>query len=193
MDMNIDEQWLELSRFNTNNRSISAVSNTGKFRRVDGTEGILGLRQIISTKCGRIRAHRIIAEHFLITVKRPDQNQIDHITHYPTEYHVNNVLNLRWCTNRENSNFDEARANKSVYTGEMANRWKGESIGAYQRYNRALKEYRRNPTEENLAALKEARLIRREYLRHLRDKKLRQEFPIDGLVTISPASSTVCG
>jgi len=175
MDMNIDEQWLDLPRVKKRKNYIVAISNTGKYKRVDGTVGILELRQ-------RLRYHgelelcsHIIAEHFLITVKRPDQNQIDHITHYPTEYNVNDVRNLRWCTNAENHRFEEARENnskakKGTRIGENNHHWKGDSAKAPAKYRRALKEYRRNPTEENLATLKEARLKCNEWKRLRRAK-----------------------
>ena len=58
-------------------------------------------------------------------------------------------------------------------TGDKHPSWKGDDVGPTCVYNRARKEYERNPTEENLAALQEARLRRREY-RHLRAKKSRQ-------------------
>lgn len=50
-------------------------------------------------------------------------------------------------------------------TGEKHPTWKGDSAKPCAKYRRALKEYRRNTTEENLAALKEARLNRQEYKR----------------------------
>lgn len=43
--------------------------------------------------------HRLIAENFLITVKRPDQKYIDHID---GNKHNNDVLNLRWVNQSEN-------------------------------------------------------------------------------------------
>ena len=38
---------------------------------------------------------------------------VDHITHYPTNYNVNDIRNLRWCTKSENNNFDERRKDLS--------------------------------------------------------------------------------
>jgi hypothetical protein len=182
MDMNIDEQWLELHRLRNQKNYIVAISNTGKYRKADGTECILGLRQKVWYYRKLKLCHRIIADHFLITVKRPDQICIDHITHKPSEYNVNDVRNLRWCTPKENSNFEEAKDNQSgeknsMYgrTGEKNPYWKGDTVGPLGAYKRARKEYDRNPTQENLAALEEARLIKNEYQRHLRRaKKSRQ-------------------
>jgi hypothetical protein len=168
----IDEQWYEIQRIHTNNQSIAALSNTGKYRRVDGSEGILDLRHKVQHKGTKQLAYRIIAEHFLITVKRPDQNQIDHITHHPMEYNVNDVRNLRYCTQTENTNFDEAKENgkfckigkkNPMYgktgenspmwgrTGDKHPHWKGDSVGPVGRYKRAKKLYKAGKiTEEEL-------------------------------------------
>lgn len=167
----IDEQWVEIPKVQVHNDSIVSVSNTGKYKKADGSTGRLDLRHKFYYNGELELCYRIIAEHFLITVRRPDQNQIDHITHHPTEYGVNDVRNLRYCTNAENHRFEEARENQSK---EKCPFWKGNDVGSNGLYRRALKVYRRNPTEENLAALKEARLKRNEYNRHLRAKKSRQ-------------------
>ena len=171
----IDEQWVELDRSYLSHvkpDTIVRVSNTGKYQKMNGSIGLSWLRQAIRTSFGRVRIHRIIADYFLITVKRPDQKFVDHITHYPTEYNVNDIRNLRYCTNKENCNFEEAKNNKSGYTRERATHWKGDNAGDEAKYHWALKDYQANPTEENLAALKEARLRWNEYRRHLRrDKK----------------------
>lgn len=168
----IDEQWVKIPKIRVEKKSIIAISNTGKYRRVDGTEGSLGLRQKFFYNGELELCYRIIAEHFLITVKRQDQDQIDHITHNPSEYEVNDVRNLRWCTKAENNGFEEAIFNKS---GSKASSWKGNKANPKAKYVRALKEYRSNPTQENLATLKEARLKRNEYRGHLRRaKKSRQ-------------------
>ena len=186
----IDEQWLDLQRERNYKNCIVAISNTGKYRRANGTIGILDLRHIVRY-CGyKEYCYRIIAEHFLITVKRFDQIFIDHITHHPSEYNVNDVRNLRWCTKSENNSFEEARSNKSGdkcsrYYGkgyleegeknpmygknkELSPVWKGDRAKVGAKYRRALREYRKNPTSENLASLVEARSNRMEYIKYLR-------------------------
>lgn len=59
--------------------------------------------------------HRFIAEHFIPPTdedKALGRNQIDHITHKPIGMNINDVRNLRWCTHKENHNFDECRENQ---------------------------------------------------------------------------------
>lgn len=59
--------------------------------------------------------HQYLAQHFITkseTDKLYKRNVIDHITHTPTNYNVNDIRNLRWCTRKENANFDEAKLNQ---------------------------------------------------------------------------------
>lgn len=175
MDMTqIDDQWLESDKICKKGNTIVAISNTGKYRRRNGEVGILSLRKRSANRDSRgvrERYYVLIAKHFLITVKRPDQTQIDHITHSPTEYEVNDVRNLRFCNQVENMNFDEAKSNRSgenhpLYgkSPDKCPRWKGDNVvpsGAYKRakklykagkiteeefqqYRNALMEFRRN-------------------------------------------------
>lgn len=162
----IDEQWLDLpkERRTRGKESLVSISNTGKYRRADGTIGCLDLRHKVRYLGELERCYRIIAEHFLITVKRPDQNQIDHITHYPTEYNVNDVRNLRWCTHKENCGFEEGVNKRSK---ENHSNWKGDSANPITKYHRSLRCYRKNQTEENLATLEKARLVLNEYRRSI--------------------------
>ena len=183
----IDEQWYDIQRININKQSIAALSNTGKYIRVDGSKGILDLRHKVQYKGTKQLAYRIIAERFLITVKRPDQNQIDHITHNPTEYNVNDIRNLRWCNQTENTNFDEAKENEKLSktgdknpmygksgenspmygkTDENSPRWKGDSVGPAGRYKRAKKLYEAGKiTEEEFQPY---RKMMNEYMRNKR-------------------------
>lgn len=141
MNNEIDEQWLEVHKIRNTRRNLSlvSISNTGKYRRADGTIGCLELRSRTSHNSNSEYCYKIIAEHFLITVKRPDQKFIDHITHNPTEYNVNDVRNLRWCTQKENLNFDEAKKN----------RLKGMPVGSGGEYQRAKKLYKSGELSED--------------------------------------------
>lgn len=159
----IDEQWVDIpkARKTRGKKSLVSISNTGKYRRADGTVGILELRHSVRSYGTLKRCSRIIAENFLITARRPDQVFVDHITHTPTEYMVNDVRNLRWCTKKENSNFEEARENISnslkglfegeknpmygkwyLREGEKNPHWKGYDVCIPHAYMRALKLYK---------------------------------------------------
>lgn len=90
-------------------RTIIAYSDTGLIKRLDGTIEESNYRTRI---CGE-RIYRLIATNFLISVHSKEQSFIDHISHNPVGMNINDVRNLRWCTIKENNNFDEARENKS--------------------------------------------------------------------------------
>lgn len=158
----IDEKWLEIPRVQNHKNYIVAISNTGKYRRSDGNTGILKIRHKIRifNSCEIEKCSHIIAKHFLITARRPNQTCIDHITHNPTEYNVNDVRNLRWCTKEENSGFEEARENvskamKGTRLGSNNPMWKGDNVGIPGAYHRARKLYRAGKlTEEEFQPYK---------------------------------------
>ena len=158
MDNNMDEKWIHLTKVKVCKHAVVAISNTGKFRRADGTVGVLKLRHQLKYDGEIKECYRIIAEHFLITVKRTDQTCIDHVTHCPTEYNVNDVRNLRWCTKSENSNFEEARRNISISkSGEKHPRWRGENVGPMGAYKRALQLYKYGSiTEDEMQTYRDA-------------------------------------
>jgi hypothetical protein len=144
MDMTqIDEQWVDIPRVQNQKNAIIAISNTGKYRKLDGTIGVLKIRKRVMYCSKYQHCSRIIAENFLITVRRSDQVFVDHITHTPTEYNVNDVRNLRWCTKAENNGFEEARENMSKsLKGEKAPAWKGDDVGPSGACQRAKKLYK---------------------------------------------------
>lgn len=124
----IDEDW----RPTYNNskmcrgETIIAVSNRGRIKRKNGTieESTLYQRFRINGKLMLI--HRFIAEHFLPPPTDEDKKFIDHRTHEPEGMNVNDIMNLRWCTHKENMNFDEAIANKRKpkQTSEFGKKYK---------------------------------------------------------------------
>ena len=99
----------------TNNKArtklrVIAFSNRGRIMRANGSIEFTKYRQPISINGVTKRIHVFIAEAFIpkteddILKKR---NCIDHITHAPENININDVRNLRWCTQKENCNFDE--------------------------------------------------------------------------------------
>lgn len=104
------EQWVNLSHNKYSyGKTIIAYSDMGRIKRLDGTIEESNYR----TRIRGERIYRLIAANFLITVKNNEQIYVDHITHRPSNMNINDVRNLRWCTIKENNNFEEARKNKS--------------------------------------------------------------------------------
>lgn len=106
------EIWIErdCSKIRPHQNNIIAYSNTGKIKRQNGEITAASLRQLIDHKL----LYRILAEKFL--PKTPEDIKfnrclVDHITHDPKDMCVNDVRNIRWCNNKENSNFSECKEN----------------------------------------------------------------------------------
>lgn len=104
------EQWIIISHKSHRGRCIVAVSNKG---RIKLSNGVIEESKYRTRLNGGIRISHIIADNFLITVRSKEQCYIDHISHNPVGMNINDVRNLRWCTIKENNNFEEARNNKS--------------------------------------------------------------------------------
>lgn len=110
-EVNMKEIWIETGN-NKRYNSIVAISNTGLLRTKDGQIRESKFREVIRLNGKLHRVHQIIAEHFIPKTQEDldlGRNIIDHKTHEPDGMNINDVRNLRWCTNKENSNFDEAR------------------------------------------------------------------------------------
>lgn len=102
--------WVEIPHGQKlNNLSFIAVSDTGMLLRKNGEVVPSSYRQKISCGGKFVRVYQLIADHFLVSARRPDQTQVDHVTHNPEDMNINDVRNLRWCTCKENNNFVEHR------------------------------------------------------------------------------------
>ena len=115
------EIWIETNNTMQKYNTIIAVSNMGRIKRRNNTIEFSKYRQEFYINKVKTRIYRFIAEHFIpktqedITLGR---NEIDHITHEPKGMNINDVRNLRWCTHKENMNFEEVRNKMSkVNTG----------------------------------------------------------------------------
>lgn len=110
-------KWLELKLESKKPDRIVAITDTGLMKRHNGVIEPIPYRQNITLNGKKVRAYRILAENFLpkteedITLGR---DCIDHITHNPTDMNINDIRNMRWCTHKENLNFEEAKRNKSL-------------------------------------------------------------------------------
>jgi hypothetical protein len=108
------EIWKDIEHSeNAHKWTYIKFSNAGRLMKKSGEIVDSRYRQLININGDQIKLHRAIADAFLITVHRPDQNCIDHITHNPVGMNINDVRNLRYCTHAENLRFPEARENNS--------------------------------------------------------------------------------
>lgn len=115
----MDEIWIEIHQPSNNYdpRAIIALSNRGNMKRRNGSIEPIPLRQTIYGQPHKVIAYRILMEYFKPRTAEDialGRNQVDHITHNPSDMNVNDIRNMRWCTIKENSNFEEAKHNKSI-------------------------------------------------------------------------------
>lgn len=106
------EIWIKTG--NTLKRSyvVIEISNMGRLKHYDGHISISLYRQYIKFNGTKKYVYRIIAETFIPKTEediRLHRNVIDHISHNPSNMYLNDVRNLRWCTQAENNGFDEIR------------------------------------------------------------------------------------
>lgn len=109
----LDESWVTLPQKNNHMNNIEAISSKGRCRRLNGEIFIPKLKRTVTWNGKLTPISHVIADCFLITVRRPEQTLVDHITHNPDGYEVHDVRNLRYCTSKENANFQERRENMS--------------------------------------------------------------------------------
>ena len=110
------EIWVETGNVNNNNKTIVAISNIGRVRTKDGEIRVSKIREGMLYKGKYSRIHRVIAQHFIPKTEddiRLNRDTVDHITHNPVGLNINDVRNMRWCTQKENSGFEEARRHRS--------------------------------------------------------------------------------
>ena len=92
--------------------SIIKISNCGRIRKFNGVVEVAKLRQLFTQKGKNVIISRMLCSYFKPKTTEDielNRDVVDHITHNPKEYFVNDVRNLRWCTDKENSNFEERR------------------------------------------------------------------------------------
>lgn len=106
------EIWIETGNVSNYNKTIVAVSNKGRILTKEGEVRDSKYREQVTINGEQIRIYVFIANNFIPKTEEDiklGRNVIDHKTHEPDRMNINDVRNLRWCTNKENSNFDEAR------------------------------------------------------------------------------------
>lgn len=104
------ELWVKTNNNGNRGDTIIEVSNMGRLKQKNGILKNSSLRQQIYFNGKFSLVYRIIAINFL---PNPENKPcVDHITHYPDKFNVNDIRNLRWCTYKENNNFSEGIENK---------------------------------------------------------------------------------
>ena len=106
------EIWIKTSSKKCGNpMHIIAVSNRGRIMRHNGIIEFCNYRKQRITTDDK---HMLLSQFLLLHFKGEDNSRTvaDHITHNPKNMCVNDIRNLRWATNKENANFEEAHFNQ---------------------------------------------------------------------------------
>lgn len=97
--------------------TILQFSNFGRIRLSTGEIKAPSTYQSMRFNGKVTRLHRAIAEVFIPKTEEDiakNRTHVDHISKNPHGYYYNDVRNLRWCTQKENNNFDERRLNEKL-------------------------------------------------------------------------------
>lgn len=112
------EIWIRVPREIRNKHSVNviAVSNRGRMMRQSGKIDLIPCRHKIKINGKTILTYVFLAKHFIRKTQEDimqNRNCIDHITHTPQGMYINDIRNIRWCSYKENRNFEECKTNFS--------------------------------------------------------------------------------
>lgn len=93
----MEEEWIYLDKHKVSGK-ITAVSNLGRIIK-NGKIIETDLKKYITIDNKHVRVNKIVADHFLITVKRPDQIRIKVIDR--NSDNINGVTNLKYASTAE--------------------------------------------------------------------------------------------
>lgn len=118
----MEEIWIntgnkEHGRGSNQKNTILQFSNLGRIRLSTGEIKAPSTYQSMRFNGKVTRLHRAIAEVFIPKTEEDiakNRTHVDHISKSPHGYYYNDVRNLRWCTAKENNNFDEHRLNDKL-------------------------------------------------------------------------------
>ena len=108
------EEWKNTNNTSRRGDTIVEVSNYGRLKLKSGEIKDSYYRQVMRYEGKSTKVHIVIAKLFIPKTEediRLGRNCIDHKTHNPIGININDVRNLRWCTYKENNNFEEAHQN----------------------------------------------------------------------------------
>ena len=128
------EIWFKIPTKANDSRRIIALSNCGRAMRKNGE--IFVTKYTTKVKFNNVSYHvyRLIIKFFKPKTEDDLMHQrdyVDHKTHEPKDMFLNDIRNLRWCTQYENCNFTEVRKklqNKKKTTTEFG-KWFIENFG----------------------------------------------------------------
>lgn len=112
----LKEIWITTNNHNKQYNTIIAISNKGRIMRRNGVIEYSHYMQEFKVKGIRTLIHRFIANNFIPKTEDDiikQRKYIDHITHEPKDMCINDIRNMRWCTHKENCNFEECVRKKS--------------------------------------------------------------------------------
>lgn len=141
------ELWIKIERkkkMKYKSKTVIELSNKGRMKHSDGSITIADYRKCIRIDMKNVRVYHILAEHFIPKTEEDiklNRTHVDHITHKPVNMNINDVRNLRWCTNKENQNFEEHRLNLSKSKFGKPNYKLRETLRKYKRtpWNKGMK------------------------------------------------------
>lgn len=112
MKMWIEDEWVvceDYPSYTINRKGEVKSLLTGKILKASKHKSgymLLGLRKDGVSKT--VKVHRLLAKAFI-----PNSENKPHVDHINGVRDDNRIENLRWCTNKENQNFELARLNNS--------------------------------------------------------------------------------
>lgn len=113
----MQEIWIETHNKICGRHTSLRFSNLGRVELANGD--IIAPDNYYRMHCDGIvtRLHQLIAKYFIEKTEEDiakNRNFVDHKTHNPVDIAFNDVRNLRWCTAKENINFEEVKHKMSL-------------------------------------------------------------------------------
>lgn len=145
------EIWFRVPTTANDSRRVIALSNCGRAMRKNGEIFVTKYRTSVKFNNKSYRAYRLIITYFKPKTEDDvirNRDVIDHKTHNPKNMFINDIRNLRWCTQRENCNFEEIRKNlcnkkkPTTYFGEWFIKNYGKPSEHKALYNRLHKRFK---------------------------------------------------